>query len=192
MGSHAFHAYGSEGFWSRVDKSGGEDACWPWLGSLNAKGYGRRYFQGRARLAHGVAYVLSGRTVPDGYTIDHLCRNRGCQNPKHLEAVPHRENLLRGNTISAKAASTTVCPQGHPYDAENTAIRRGRRVCRACDRARAFAAYRPREKTHRRRPHLTPSEIQCIKDQIACGLSHSQIAAAMSVSTATVSRARNR
>lgn len=98
--SEPSHAHGPEGFWSRVDRSGGPDACWPWLGSINAKGYGRRHHQGKLTLAHRVALLISGVTIPEGYTVDHLCRNRACQNPAHLEAVPHRrEELMKERPI---------------------------------------------------------------------------------------------
>lgn len=186
------HAHGTDGFWSRVDKSGGPDACWPWLGAKNQKGYGRRNFRGVVTLAHRAAYVISKGEVPDGFTIDHLCRNRACQNPAHLEAVPHRINLLRGNTIIARAASATHCPQGHPYDEANTKLARdGHRSCRACDNARAFEAYVPRANPRRRRPHLSDGERADILRAIAQGRSHSQIAEAFDVSIGTVSRVRN-
>src|SRR5574342_701445 len=96
------HAHGADGFWSRVDRSAGPDACWPWLGARNPKGYGRRHFRGAVTLAHRVAFILTKGKIPEGHTIDHLCRNRACQNPAHLEAVPHRVNLLRGETITAR------------------------------------------------------------------------------------------
>jgi len=79
--------------------------------------------------------------------IDHLCRVRCCVNPDHLEAVTHRENILRGNTFAAVNAAKTHCPKGHEYTPENTRIHTGgRRQCIACSRAydRARYAKQPR------------------------------------------------
>lgn len=123
----------------RVDKSGD---CWLWFGAgaTNPKQYGR--FQpdlGVHRLvnAHRWAYEQANGPVPDGLHLDHLCRNRHCVRPSHLEPVTCRENLLRGETLNAENVKKTHCPSGHEYSAENTAISTdGRRRCRACDRIR--------------------------------------------------------
>jgi len=75
--------------------------------------------------------------IPDGFHIDHLCRNRACANPAHLEAVPPRVNILRGVGMSAIHARQTHCVNGHPFDAENTLILPdGERCCRTCNRER--------------------------------------------------------
>jgi hypothetical protein len=76
--------------------------------------------------------------------IDHLCRNRRCVNPAHLDQVTQQENLLRAPaTFQAINAAKTACPQEHEYTPENTYLKRqsqGRsgfaRVCRECERAR--------------------------------------------------------
>jgi hypothetical protein len=74
--------------------------------------------------------------IPEGLQIDHLCRVRECANPAHLEAVTCRENLLRGDTVTAHNANKTHCVNGHEYTPENTAITRdGCRRCRICHRA---------------------------------------------------------
>lgn len=62
-------AHGAKGFWSRVDQSAGPDACWPWLGAVNRKGYGRRHYQGKVTLAHRVALLLTGHAIPLGHTV---------------------------------------------------------------------------------------------------------------------------
>lgn len=109
--------------------------CKPWTGPIDAKGYGRG--PGHHQLAHRVAYELEHGPIPEGLEIDHLCRNRSCVEVTHLEAVSHRENLLRGDTLPGINARKTRCVHGHPFNNANTHIdREGKRHCRACDRER--------------------------------------------------------
>lgn len=128
-------------FVGQIDTSAGPDGCWPWRGPLTRDGYGR--FGRPARLAHRLAYELMRRPIPEGFVIDHLCRNRRCVNPVHMEAVKQRENILRSpHTMPNRNAAKTHCPQGHPYSPENTYQTRTRdgrrrRECRACRRERA-------------------------------------------------------
>ena len=103
-------------------------ACWQWQGSLFCKGYGYTTRRGRDERAHRVTYELVNGPIPDGLVIDHLCRNRGCVNPAHMEVVTSRENTLRGDTLAAKQAARTTCPRGHEYDY----FHGGRRYCRTC------------------------------------------------------------
>jgi hypothetical protein len=125
-------------FWAHVDKTA---TCWLWHGEVLRNGYGLAYL-GRApgrrlvrRLAHRLSYELAVGPIPKGLQIDHLCRVRNCVNPAHLEAVTPRVNVLRGDTITARNASKTACPRGHPYDEANTCrTLRGRRRCRTCAR----------------------------------------------------------
>jgi hypothetical protein len=100
-------------FWRHIDRSGGESACWPWLGAIEKTGYGRVNYDGKAQMAHRVAHVIAKGLVPDGLHVDHLCRNRCCCNPAHLEAVTQRENTLRGNAPNAIGARTNRCRRGH-------------------------------------------------------------------------------
>lgn len=117
------------------------DGCWEWQGYVTRDGYGCVIYEGRITRAHRAIYMLTMGAIPDGLLIDHLCRNRRCVNPAHLEAVTKRENTLRGNGVSAQCARQTACIHGHPFTAENTRIERGgKRRCRACDRERHFAA----------------------------------------------------
>ena len=120
-----------ERLWAKTEKT---DYCWEWLGSKNDKGYGFIGLRsGVSAPAHRVAYELHYGPVPDGLEIDHLCRNRGCVNPDHLEAVSHRVNVLRGVSPHARNARKTHCKFGHPFDEANTGIDvRGDRYCRIC------------------------------------------------------------
>jgi len=94
-------------------------------------GYGRATFEDRTQNAHRVAYVLAHGPIAAGLHVDHLCRNRLCCNPAHLEAVTVRENLYRSPTMIARV-SKTHCPRGHPYSGNNLRVYASGRQCRAC------------------------------------------------------------
>lgn len=116
-----------QAFQSRVDRSG---TCWEWLGHVNNVGYG---WTG-TELAHRVSYQLhKGPIAPDKF-IDHLCRNRSCVNPDHLEVVTPSLNFLRGIHPNAVTARTGFCQRGHEMVGENLYIvpKTGHRRCRAC------------------------------------------------------------
>jgi len=127
-------------FWEKVDR---RDAlgCWTWLGANNGNGWGR-FHNGDGRMipAHRFSYELLVGTVPDGYELDHLCRNRSCVNPLHLEPVTHRENMRRGEGVASTNAKKTHCIHGHPFTPDNTRINKatGHRVCRSCRRENYF------------------------------------------------------
>ena len=111
--------------------------CWRWSGVVDRLGYGAMEIDGHKAMAHRVAHELYKGPIPQGQTIDHLCRNRTCVNPAHLEAVPHRVNVLRGHGVAAQKARQTHCIHGHEFTPENTYILRGRnRFCRACGNRR--------------------------------------------------------
>lgn len=129
-------------FWPKVDRSGGPDACWLWLGYLFVNGYGRFWFAGKHVRAHRWAYEAENGPIPDGLVLDHLCRIRACVNPRHLEAVTLRTNILRGQSLSAQRVRQTHCVHGHEFTPENTYLYRGRkRMCRPCLRRRQRERY---------------------------------------------------
>jgi hypothetical protein len=114
------------------------EGCNRWLGRFASTGYGRLSHAGRALYAHRVAYELAFGAIPSGLTLDHLCRNRWCVNPTHLEPVTLDENKRRGMSLPAIYARASACPRGHAWTPENTYIRpdTGTRMCRTCQRAR--------------------------------------------------------
>lgn len=113
--------------------------CWLWNGNTTPTGYGQLYVDGQTVYTHRWAYEHFAGPIPDGLTIDHLCRNRSCCNPAHLEPVTNRENNLRGYSLSARRARQTHCLRGHEFTDENTyRDARGRRYCRACKRQRQW------------------------------------------------------
>lgn len=109
------------------------ETCWFWTAYRDRKGYGTIGVRGKVRKAHRVAYELYVGPIPDGLTIDHLCRVRHCVNPAHLEPVPMSVNTLRGESDAAKAARRTHCLYGHPYDRFVS----GQRRCSTCERERS-------------------------------------------------------
>lgn len=127
-------------FWSKVD-TGGE--CWLWLASLYHGGYGGFWDGKRTVRAHRWAYESEFGPIPDGLTLDHLCRTRACVRPDHLEAVTDRTNILRGTGPTARNAAATHCIHGHLFDEANTFYhRKGGRRCRECHRVETRGAQR--------------------------------------------------
>lgn len=122
-------------FWAKVDRRG-PDECWPWQAYRTPDGYGR-FSPDRLHPenAHRVAYKLTVGLIPAGLQLDHLCRNRACVNPAHLEPVTVRENVLRGIGPSADRARQTHCKNGHALSGDNLRITAaGARHCAECTR----------------------------------------------------------
>lgn len=119
-------------FLSNVEASA--DGCWLWTASVKDTGYAQFRVDGALVLGHRFAFEYFVGRIPEGLTLDHLCRVRRCVNPTHLEPVSVGVNTLRGDGPSARAARATHCPHGHPYDEGNTCVSSGARYCRACAR----------------------------------------------------------
>lgn len=115
--------------------------CWGWTGAVQSRGYGSVGHNGRVVSTHRLAYELLVGPIPDDMTIDHLCRNKRCANPQHLEVVTRRENTLRAQSARHR------CPQGHALAGPNLVVkvRRGtetHRLCRVCQYEWQRQAYR--------------------------------------------------
>lgn len=137
-----------------------EPGCWAWRGRIEKVGYGRVKYCGRPRSTHKLIYELLVGPVPDGLQLDHLCRNRNCCNPQHLEPVTARENTIRGVGPSAINYKKTHCSQGHSLEGENLVVKTKKsgtpeRVCRIC-----------RNETARRgRRNFSPEQIFRVKER---------------------------
>lgn len=95
-----------ERFTGFIDKQPG--GCWRWRGSVQANGYGRFRLSGKTVYAHRAAYMLLVGVIPPRLQLDHLCRNRWCVNPEHLEAVTHAENRRRAGTKLSKESVADI------------------------------------------------------------------------------------
>lgn len=117
-----------------------ETGCWNWTACITPAGYGQFWYEYRRNnFAHRAAWIELVGPIPEGMVIDHLCKNRRCCNPDHLEVVTMAENLLRGDGFAGQRVRqpnyATHCPNGHEYTPENTYVRpkgKRRRECRTC------------------------------------------------------------
>ncbi len=137
--------YTEEDVWAKIEVND----CWDWQGS-KINGYGDINFEGKRWKAHRLVWILLVGEIPIGLVLDHVCRNKGCVNPDHLEPVTDRENIRRGGGGRKWwefQANKTHCPHGHPYSGDNLIVRQKakylNRICRACEVARNKARRLP-------------------------------------------------
>ena len=127
-------------FWKHVEKT---DGCWNWT-ATHSNGYGifwdgtfTKMGNKSAAKAHRFAYKLLKGEIPSDRELDHLCRNRSCVNPNHLEIVTTRENMIRGFSLCAINIRKKYCKRGHLLKADNLIpckLKRGLRICIICAR----------------------------------------------------------
>lgn len=125
-----------------------DNGCATWQATKNGVGYGVIWDakQQKKVYAHRWSYEYFIGPIPEGWEIDHLCRNRACVNPDHLEAVTHRENILRGTAPPAVNINKTHCPKGHALSGANLKRKpNGHRECRTCANHNWNRAYHARK-----------------------------------------------
>lgn len=115
--------------------------CVVWIGAQNSKGYGCFAIDRVSHLAHRLAWEAVNGPIPDGMTLDHLCRVRSCVNVDHLEVVSNAENVRRAKAL----AVGDTCSRGHLIAKDSDIYRRtrGGQECRTCRRE---ASARDRQK----------------------------------------------
>lgn len=116
-----------------------ENGCWTWTRGTNDYGYGQLSVRAKTKIAHRVSYEFLVQEIPTGLFVDHLCRNRACINPNHMELVTNRENVLRGVGPTARNAKVTHCKNGHALTPDNVMqSSRNYRPCKTCSEERKY------------------------------------------------------
>lgn len=127
------------------------DKCWIWMGSLNGQGYADIKISGKSHKVHRLMYERHREKIPEGLVIDHLCRNRGCLNPEHMEPVTSEENTRRGLTKDS-------CGRGHKMSGGNIKMSKGKRECRECNKINSKNWRRKQKKDYLHSPNKKTAE----------------------------------
>lgn len=185
--------------WARVEK-GSDTECWEWRGAKN-KGHGVIRMYGTQQRVHRLVYESEVGPIQRDFDIHHVCENRACVNPAHLQALSRRDHALASprNPVGANAHKTH-CPQGHPYSGDNLRINAsGRRVCRECERAAALRwkyKHLPMCGNLRGSEHhhatLTEADVLAIRAAAASGVRQRRLAEQYGVGPMQISRIVNR
>ena len=128
--------------------------CWVWTNHKpRPDGYVKIVYKKKQVLIHRLSYEVFKDELTKGLEIDHLCRNKLCINPDHLEEVTHKENVLRGISPMAINAKKTICNRGHKFTEQNTYIepKTGKRHCRICSSINEHNSYLRKKIKLRRR-----------------------------------------
>jgi hypothetical protein len=144
----------------------GPNDCWLWP-VPGSNGYGAAFYAGKTIGAHRAVYDYLVGPIPDGLTLDHLCRVRNCVNPAHLDPCTIRENILRSEGRAAQNARKDTCPRGHVFDTVNVKDGREERACSicACEHTKAW---------HRRNPEWVRDVIarNSARRRVVCSRGH--------------------
>lgn len=198
-----------ERFWRKVNKNGPVPEyrpdlgpCWLWTAGMARGGYGKFTVTKNGKKTHPVAHRVSYEwlvgSVPEDLQLDHLCRVRHCVNPRHLEPVTGRENVIRGIGFAAVNAVKTHCPAGHEYTPTNMRQAGRRRVCVECSRQASREYYQRNPKPRKPRAvrrgseninaRLTEAAVLKIRELYAAGgISQERLAGEFGVSSSLVS-----
>ncbi len=128
-------------FSSKINKT---DNCWIWIASKDSRGYGKFWIKDKYFYAHRFSYQIFKGQIHEDLVLDHLCHNKSCVNPNHLEEVTIGENVLRGNSISGINSRKTHCKNDHEFTLESTYFRlnNGNRMCKICEKVRVKQYYK--------------------------------------------------
>lgn len=139
MSEHIFHGQNKKTFFLNKVKFNQDTFCWEWLGSKLSSGYGCFSFNRKTEIAHRTSYILFNGEIQKGLEINHVCRNRACVNPEHLEAVTHSQNMKHIARCEKHPSNNNFCKNGHELitgNLDNWALKKGLRQCLKCKKER--------------------------------------------------------